>query len=147
MVISMKYKNSISMSDSTDKIYNEYKNRIIGKARYLRSKDIDVQEYSILPQDRFDAIFKRYRLSDNKLSAGRIIDNVVSKQLSNFSSKQARPLLQESLKKGEKTSLVDIMYGQDTVNAIKDAYAKMKSSGLTPTEAKKKISQSFFGSP
>ena len=135
------------MSNSLDELYSEYKNRIMGKARYLRSKNIDVREYSILPEDKFKAIFKRYRISDKKISAGRIIDNVVSKQLSHFSSKQARPLLQEALKKGEKTSLVDIMYGQDIVNAIKDAYAKMKSSRLTPTEAKKKISQSFFGSP
>ena len=143
----MKYKKSVSMSNSLDELYSEYKNRIMGKARYLRSKNIDVREYSILPEDKFKAIFKRYRISDKKISAGRIIDNVVSKQLSHFSSKQARPLLQEALKKGEKTSLVDIMYGQDIVNAIKDAYAKMKSSRLTPTEAKKKISQSFFGSP
>ena len=141
------YKKSVSMSNSLDELYSEYKNRIMGKARYLRSKDIDVREYSILPEDKFKAIFKRYRISDKKLSAGRIIDDVVSKQLSNFSSKQARPLLQEALKKGEKTSLVDIMYGQDFINAIKEAYAKMKSSGLTPTEAKRKISQSFFGSP
>lgn len=141
------YKKSVSMSNSLDELYSEYKNRIMGKARYLRSKDIDVREYSILPKDKFKAIFKRYRISDKKISAGRIIDNVVSKQLSHFSAKQARPLLQEALKKGEKTSLVDIMYGQDIVNAIKDAYAKMKSYGLTPTEAKKKISQSFFGSP
>ena len=140
------YKKSVSMSNSLDELYSEYKNRIMGKARYLRSKDIDVREYSILPEDKFKAIFKRLRISDRKLSAGRIIDNVVSKQLSNFSSKQARPL-QEALKKGEKTSLIDIMYGQDFINAIKDAYAKMKSSGLTPTEAKRKISQSFFGSP
>ena len=143
----MKYKKSVSMSNSLDELYSEYKNRIMGKARYLRSKNIDVREYSILPEDKFKAIFKRYRISDKKISAGRIIDNVVSKQLSHFSAKQARPLLQEALKKGEKTSLVDIMYGQDIVNAIKDAYVKMKSSGLTPTEAKRKISQSFFGSP
>lgn len=141
------YKKSVSMSNSLDELYSEYKNRIMGKARYLRSQDIDVREYSILPEDKFKAIFKRYRISDKKLSAGRIIDNVVSKQLSNFSSKQARPLLQEALKKGEKTSLVDIMYGNKFVNAIKDAYSKMKSSGLTSTEAKRKISQSFFGSP
>ena len=141
------YKKSVSMSNSLDELYSEYKNRIMGKARYLRSKDIDVREYSILPEDKFKAIFKRYRISDKKISAGRIIDNVVSKQLSHFSAKQARPLLQEALKKGEKTSLVDIMYGQDIVNAIKDAYAKMKSSGLTSTEARRKISQSFFGSP
>lgn len=141
------YKKSVSMSNSLDELYSEYKNRIMGKARYLRSQDIDVREYSILPEEKFKAIFKRYRISNKKLSAGRIIDNVVSKQLSNFSSKQARPLLQESLKKGEKTSLVDIMYGQDFINAIKEAYVKMKSSGLTPTEAKRKISQSFFGSP
>ena len=135
------------MSNSLDELYSEYKNRIMGKARYLRSQDIDVREYSILPEDKFKAIFKRFRISDKKLSAGRIIDNVVSKQLSNFSSKQARPLLREALKKGEKTSLVDIMYGEKFINAIKDAYSQMKSSGLTPTEAKKKISQSFFGSP
>ena len=141
------YKKSVSMSISPDELYSEYKNRIMGKARYLRSQDIDVREYSILPEDKFKAIFKRFRISDKKLSAGRIIDNVVSKQLSNFSSKQARPLLREALKKGEKTSLIDIMYGQDFINAIKDAYAQMKSSGLTPTEAKRKISQSFFGSP
>ena len=141
------YKKSVSMSNSLDELYSEYKNRIMGKARYLRSQDIDVREYSILPEDKFKAIFKRFRISDKKLSAGRIIDNVVSKQLSNFSSKQARPLLREALKKGEKTSLIDIMYGQDFINAIKDAYAQMKSSGLTPTEAKRKISQSFFGSP
>ena len=85
------YKKSVSMSNSLDELYSEYKNRIMGKARYLRSKDIDVREYSILPEDKFKAIFKRYRISDKKLSAGRIIDNVVSKQLSNFSSKQARP--------------------------------------------------------
>ena len=141
------YKKSVSMSNSLDELYSEYKNRIMGKARYLRSQDIDVREYSILPEDKFKAIFKRFRISDKKLSAGRIIDNVVSKQLSNFSSKQARPLLREALKKGEKTSLVDIMYGEKFINAIKDAYSQMKSSGLTPTEAKKKISQSFFGSP
>ena len=141
------YKKSVSMSNSLDELYSEYKNRIMGKARYLRSKDIDVREYSILPEDKFKAIFKRYRISDKKISAGRIIDNVVSKQLNHFSAKQARPLLQEALKKGEKTSLVDIMYGQDIVNAIKDAYAKMRSSGLTSTEARRKISQSFFGSP
>ena len=141
------YKKSVSMSNSLDELYSEYKNRIMGKARYLRSKDIDVREYSILPEDKFKAIFKRYRISDKKISAGRIIDNVVSKQLSNFSSKQARPLLQEALKKGEKTSLVDIMYGQDFINAIKEAYAEMRSSGLTSTEARRKISQSFFGSP
>lgn len=135
------------MSNSLDELYSEYKNRIMGKARYLRSKDIDVKEYSILPEDKFKAIFKRYRISDKKLSAGGIIDNVVSKQLSNFSSKQARPLLQESFKKGKNTRLIDIMYGPDFVNAIKDAYAQMRSSGLTSTEAKRKISQSFFGSP
>lgn len=135
------------MSNSLSELYSEYKNRIMGKARYLRSKDIDVREYSILPEDKFKAIFKRYRISDKKLSASRIIDNVVSKQLSNFSSKQARPLLQESFKKGKKTSLIDIMYGQDFTNAIKEAYAEMRSSGLTSTKAKRKISQSFFGSP
>ena len=135
------------MSNSLDELYSEYKNRIMGKAKYLRSKDIDVKEYSILPEDKFKAIFKRYRISDKKLSAGRIIDNVVSKQLSKFSSKQARPLLQESFKKGKNTSLIDIMYGQDFINAIKDAYAQMRNSGLTSTEAKRKISQSFFGSP
>lgn len=140
------YKKSVSMSNSLDELYSEYKNRIMGKARYLRSKDIDVREYSILPEDKFKAIFKRYRISDKKLSASRIIDNVVSKQLRNFSSKQARPL-KEALKKGEKTSLIDIMYGQDFINAIKEAYAQMRSSGLTSTEAKRKISQSFFGSP
>lgn len=142
----MRYKNSISMSDSTDKIYNEYKNRIIGKARYLRSKDIDVQEYSILPKDRFDAIFKRYRISDKKLSAGRIIDNVVTKQLSRFSAKQARPILQAQ-GKGSKVSLIDIMYGSNSIDDIKNAYHEMRNAGMTSSEAKRKISQSYFGSP
>ena len=142
----MRYKNSISMSDSTDKIYNEYKNRIIGKARYLRSKDIDVQEYSILPKDRFDAIFKRYRISDKKLSAGRIVDNVVTKQLSRFSSKQARPIL-KTQGEGKKVSLMDIMYGSNFADEIKNAYHEMRNAGMTSTDAKRKISQSYFGSP
>ena len=146
MVISMKYKNRISMSDSTDKIYNEYKNRIIGKARYLRSKDIEVQEYSILPKDRFDAIFKRYRLSDKKLSAGRIVDNVVTKQLSRFSSKQARALL-KAQDTGSKVILIDIMYGSNFVEEIKNAYHEMRNSGMSSKDAKRKISQSYFGSP
>ena len=37
------YKKSVSMSNSLDELYSEYKNRIMGKARYLRSKDIDVR--------------------------------------------------------------------------------------------------------
>lgn len=142
----MKYKNSISMSDSTDKIYNEYKNRIIGKARYLRSKDIEVQEYSILPKDRFDAIFKRYRISDKKLSAGRIVDSVVTKQLSRFSAKQARPIL-KTQGEGKKVSLMYIMYGSNFADEIKNAYHEMRNSGISSKDAKRKISQTYFGSP
>lgn len=134
------------MSDSTDKIYSEYKNRIIGKARYLRSKDIEVQEYSILPKDRFDAIFKRYRISDKKLSAGRIIDNVVIQQLHRFSAKQAYPIL-KAQGEGKKVSLMDIMYGNNFISEIKNAYNEMRNAGMTSSEAKRKISQSYFGSP
>ena len=134
------------MSDSIDTIYNEYKNRIIGKARYLRSKDIDVQEYSILPKDRFDAIFKRYRISDKKLSAGRIVDSVVTKQLSRFSAKQARPIL-KTQGEGKKLSLIDIMYGSNFAEEIKNAYHEMRNAGMTSSDAKRKISQSYFGSP
>ena len=146
MVNLMKYKNSISMSNSTDKIYNEYKNRIIGKARYLRSKDIEVQEYSILPKDRFDAIFKRYKISDKKLSASRIVDRVVTKQLSRFSAKQAYPILKTNYM-GKKISLIEIMYGNKIVDEIKNAYKEMRNAGMSSSDAKRKISQSYFGSP
>ena len=142
----MRYKNSISMSDSIDTIYNEYKNRIIGKARYLRSKDIDVREYSILPEDKFKAIFKRYRISDKKLSAGRIVDSVVTKQLSRLSAKQAYPIL-KAQGEGKKVSLVEIMYGNKFTSEIKNEYNKMRNAGMTSSDAKIKISQSFFGSP
>ena len=47
------YKKSVSMSISPDELYSEYKNRIMGKARYLRSQDIDVREYSILLEDKY----------------------------------------------------------------------------------------------
>ena len=134
------------MGNSIDEIYNEYKNRIIGKARYLRSKDIEVQEYSILPKDRFDAIFKRYRISDKKLSAGRIVDSVVTKQLSRFSAKQARPIL-KAQGEGKKISLIDIMYGSNFAEEIKNAYHEMRNAGMTSSDAKRKISQSYFGSP
>ena len=140
------YKKSVSMSNSLNELYSEYKNRIMGKARYLRSQDIDVREYSILPEDKFKAIFKRYRISDKKLSAGRIVDSVVTKQLSRLSAKQAYPIL-KAQGEGKKVSLVEIMYGNKFTSEIKNEYNKMRNAGMTSSDAKIKISQSFFGSP
>lgn len=161
-----KYRKSVTMSNTIDELYEEYKNRTFGKAKYLRSKGITPKDINFISKDRFkDAweklIYKtdeegKFLLKDGnkikieKVGASSTIDKIVAKGLRTSSQKQAMNVAKESKMPGSKYSrqytVLEAMYGGTIWEEVKEEYHNQIDKGLSSTEAKHYIAMTFFGS-
>lgn len=139
------YKHKIYEYDSIAKKYNEYVNRLRGKQDYLIKKGLAPKDPDILSKSRFEKVYMELKKSNReqggRASASEIIDTITTKQLSKMSSEQAKLLV----KTGHVQSITRAMYS-NMWDVVSQEYDELRDSGLTATEAKKVISQSFFGS-
>lgn len=146
-----KYRNSISMSNSLDELYNEYRNRVSGKIRYLRGKGITPKDVEPLSKMGFKRAFDAYKLENKKISASGAVDKIVSTELRTASQKQAMNVEKESKMPGShykrQYTVLEAMYGGTIWEEVKDVYWDKKGEGLSSTEAKHYIAVTFFGSP
>lgn len=146
-----RYRKSITMSNSLDELYNEYRNRVSGKIRYLRSKGITPKDVEPLSKMGFKRAFDAYKLESKKISASGAVDKIVSTELRTASQKQAINVAKESKISGstykKQYTVLEAMYGGTIWEEISDVYWDKKGEGMSSTEAKHYIAVTFFGSP
>lgn len=142
-------KNKISKSSSIDELYEEYQNRMFGKAENLRSKGIS-KTVGLMNKDKFEQAYLKGIDENKKASASAIVDKMVTKQLSSVSRKQALNVVEQSKLPGSeykrKYSLIEAMYGDSIWEEIKDVYWEKRGEGMSAKKAKDYIAITFFGS-
>ena len=146
-----KYKSSITMSNTIDELYEEYKKRFNQKIKYLRSKGITPRDIDAKSKFKFKDTFYTYREEHKKTSANRALDKIITDEFKTSSKDQAMRIVKESHKTGSqfkrKYSLIEAMYGGTIWEEIKEFYWNERREGMSATDAKHYIAVTFFGSP
>lgn len=145
-----KYTKSVTMKNTMDELYEEYRKRFYQKMKYIRSKGITPKDIDAISKYKFKDTFFKYREEHKKTSANRVLDKIVTDEFKTSSKEQAMRIVKESHKNGSefkrKYSLIEAMYGGTIWEEIKEFYWNERDKGISSTEAKHNIAMTFFGS-